>query len=60
MCDKATDAASENNTKSTGYGQNKFFTSVESNLVYELKKQREYFLRKLVDIQKAIDAINQI
>ena len=32
----------------------------ESHTVYELRQQREYFIKKIIDIQKAIDAINQI
>ena len=32
----------------------------KSHMIYELKNQREYYLRKLFDIQRAIDAINQI
>jgi hypothetical protein len=34
--------------------------SDESHMVYELKQQREYYIKKLVTISVAIDAINQI
>lgn len=32
----------------------------ESHMIYELKQHREYYIRKLIDIQKAIDAIRMI
>lgn len=46
--------------KEVSYANQAAIQRVESHLVYEIKQQREYHIRKLIDIQKAIDAINQI
>ena len=40
------------------YAGNQVAMRAESHMVYELKQQREYHIRKLMDIQKAIDAVN--
>lgn len=32
----------------------------ESHMIYELKQKREYHIMQLVNIQKAIDAINLV
>ncbi len=33
---------------------------IESNMIHELKQQRDYLFKLLVDVQKAIDAVNLI
>jgi len=32
----------------------------ESHMIYELKQKREYHIMQLVNIQKAIDAVNMV
>jgi hypothetical protein len=56
MTDKYRDE--EKQATDAKYAHNQVAMRTESHMVYELKQQREYHIRKLMDIQKAIDAVN--
>jgi hypothetical protein len=53
MCDKATDSQTV-----AGRSYEQISMPKESHMVYELKQKREYHIMQLVNIQKAIDAVN--
>jgi len=56
MCDeKATSADNQYETTRQGIQ-----ASPESHMVYELKQQREYLIRKLIIVQEAIDAVSAV
>lgn len=60
MCEKEKDPVdlgfySTNAQQTIASGQAK-----ESHMVYELKQRREYLLKQLLDIQKAIDAVSKV
>ena len=54
MCDKATDPVDYKNVNQVAMAGN---LKSESHMQYELRQKMNYHIRKLIDIQKAIDAI---
>ena len=55
MCDKVTDPVDYKNiNQATTMGQ---ITRSESHMQYELRQKMNYHIRKIIDLQKAIDAI---
>jgi len=52
MCEKATDPNRQE--------VNQVAMPRENHMIYELKQRREYHLRELMNIQKAIEAIQQV
>lgn len=59
MCDKETNYRRENEAK-VAHNQASDAAPRESHTVYELKQRRERLLHQLVQIQKAIDAVNNV
>lgn len=54
------DAASEDPRINRNREQLAQAKSVESHMVYELKQRMQYHIYKIMEIQKAIDAVNAV
>jgi hypothetical protein len=59
MCDKPSEPAEVPNHDQTA-SNNVLSDPKDSHIVHELKQKLEYHIRKIGDIQKAIDAVNNI